>query len=45
MALDGALVKINNEWIKLKTKIRGVQSEGMICAEDELGIGESHEEF
>ena len=44
VALDGALVKINNEWIKLKkTKIRGVQSEGMICAEDELGIGESHE--
>lgn len=25
-----------------KTKIRGVDSEGMICAEDELGIGSSH---
>lgn len=26
-----------------KAKIRGVESQGMICAEDELGIGESHE--
>ena len=26
-----------------KSKIRGVESFGMICAEDELGIGESHE--
>lgn len=25
------------------TKIRGEQSEGMICAEDEIGLGESHE--
>jgi phenylalanyl-tRNA synthetase beta chain len=25
-----------------KSKIRGVVSEGMICAEDELGLGESH---
>jgi phenylalanyl-tRNA synthetase beta chain len=25
-----------------KSKIRGVESLGMICAEDELGIGESH---
>ena len=26
-----------------KTKIRGEASEGMICAEDEIGLGESHE--
>ena len=26
-----------------KSKIRGVDSEGMICAEDELGIGSSHD--
>lgn len=26
-----------------KAKIRGVQSEGMLCAEDEIGIGKSHE--
>ncbi|MCG8578074.1 MAG: phenylalanine--tRNA ligase subunit beta [Flavobacteriales bacterium] len=26
-----------------KSKIRGVESNGMICAEDELGLGESHD--
>ncbi len=26
-----------------KSKIRGVASEGMICAEDEIGIGKSHD--
>ncbi len=26
-----------------KSKIRGIESFGMICAEDELGIGESHD--
>lgn len=26
-----------------KAKIRGVESQGMICAEDEIGMGESHE--
>ena len=30
--------------LKIKrSKIRGVESEGMICAEDELGIGNSHD--
>jgi len=34
----------NGEQIKIKrSKIRGVESMGMICAEDELGIGTSHE--
>ena len=31
------------EWEIRKGKIRGEVSEGMICAEDELGLGESHE--
>jgi phenylalanyl-tRNA synthetase beta chain len=26
-----------------KAKIRGIESNGMICAEDEIGIGQSHE--
>lgn len=29
-------------WVIKKGKIRGEISEGMICAEDEIGIGESH---
>ena len=33
----------NNEFIIKKSKIRGELSEGMICAEDELGLGTSHE--
>jgi len=35
--LDGEPFKIN------KSKIRGEVSEGMICAEDEIGIGKSHD--
>jgi phenylalanyl-tRNA synthetase beta chain len=31
------------EWEIKKGKIRGAVSEGMICAEDELGLGSSHE--
>ena len=31
------------EWIIKKGKIRGEESHGMICAEDELGLGESHD--
>ena len=29
--------------IMKKVKIRGVESHGMICAEDEIGLGESHD--
>jgi len=30
-------------WVIKKGKIRGEVSEGMICAEDEIGLGKSHE--
>jgi len=34
----------NGETLKIKkSKIRGQESRGMICAEDELGVGESHD--
>ncbi len=35
----------NNEepWTIKKSKIRGSNSEGMICAEDEIGVGNSHD--
>ncbi len=34
----------NQDPLKIKiSKIRGVESEGMLCAEDELGLGESHD--
>ncbi|WP_299536512.1 phenylalanine--tRNA ligase subunit beta [Ulvibacterium sp.] len=32
-----------NSWTLKKGKIRGEESQGMICAEDELGLGESHD--
>lgn len=32
-----------NPWEIKKSKIRGESSNGMICAEDELGLGQSHE--
>ena len=35
--------KEGNAWEIKKSKIRGEASHGMICAEDELGLGESHE--
>ena len=45
VATVGTVLQPNSEnplTIK-KSKIRGVESFGMICAEDELGIGESHD--
>lgn len=33
----------DNEFAIKKSKIRGVESFGMICAEDEIGVGSSHD--
>jgi phenylalanyl-tRNA synthetase beta chain len=41
VALLGAVVPANGMEIS-KVKLRGVESSGMICAEDELGIGTDH---
>ncbi|MES2567151.1 MAG: phenylalanine--tRNA ligase subunit beta [Bacteroidota bacterium] len=45
VAMIGAkLYPTTGESIEIKkSKIRGVASEGMICAEDEIGLGTSHE--
>jgi phenylalanyl-tRNA synthetase beta chain len=44
VATTGATLYFNEEeTIIRKTKIRGEISEGMICAEDELGLGTGHE--
>jgi len=44
IALPGANVTIGDKsFVIKKTKIRGSYSEGMICAEDELGIGTKHD--
>ena len=44
VATTGTVVFKGNESIEIrKSKIRGELSEGMICAEDELGLGNSHE--
>ena len=44
VALPGTTIyPVNGEPITLKVaRIRGVESHGMICAEDEIGLGESH---
>ncbi|HNX65866.1 MAG TPA: phenylalanine--tRNA ligase subunit beta [Bacteroidales bacterium] len=44
VATEGAIIYKGKEQFEIKrSKIRGQQSEGMICAEDEIGIGTSHE--
>ena len=44
VAIIGAtLYSGNKEFVIKRAKIRGELSEGMICAEDELGLGASHE--
>jgi len=44
VAIIGAtLYSGNEEFVIKRVKIRGELSEGMICAEDELGLGVSHE--
>ena len=44
VATVGTIVFKGNESFEIKkTRIRGIASEGMICAEDELGLGTLHE--
>jgi phenylalanyl-tRNA synthetase beta chain len=45
VAITGTtLYSVSGEEIKIKkSKIRGIESFGMICAEDELGLGVSHD--
>ncbi|MCK5170913.1 MAG: phenylalanine--tRNA ligase subunit beta, partial [Bacteroidales bacterium] len=44
VATEGTSLYFGDEKIKIKkTKMRGEPSEGMICAEDEIGLGTSHD--
>jgi len=44
VATAGTKIYSNDDcWTIQKSKIRGEISDGMICGEDELGLGESHE--
>ncbi|MFP4664380.1 MAG: phenylalanine--tRNA ligase subunit beta [Bacteroidales bacterium] len=43
VATVGTTLHMNGEQLKIKkAKLRGEPSEGMICAEDEIGLGSSH---
>ena len=43
VATNGTTLYSGDKEFKIKkSKIRGVESNGMICAEDEIGIGDSH---
>jgi phenylalanyl-tRNA synthetase beta chain len=44
VATSGTTLYSGDDSFKIKkAKIRGVESNGMICAEDELGLGDSHD--
>ncbi|GBU07470.1 phenylalanine tRNA synthetase beta subunit [Bacteroidales bacterium] len=44
VAINGTKLYSGDESFTIKkSKIRGVESNGMICAEDEIGVGKSHE--
>jgi phenylalanyl-tRNA synthetase beta chain len=44
VALEGTTLYMGKEQLTIKkAKIRGEVSQGMICAEDELGLGDSHD--
>lgn len=44
VATVGTVLKMGDKELKIKkSKIRGVESSGMICAEDEIGVGHSHD--
>ena len=44
VATVGTVLKMGDKELKIKkSKIRGVESAGMICAQDEIGVGKSHD--